>query len=550
MNVEGGLQINDLWGVARRRGKLAALTALLILLASYWLAMALPNVYTSYATVLVEPQAVAEDLVRAGVKDSDLNARLHLMAAEILSRPRLSRIIDEFGLYKEESEYMLRDEIIDLMRARVRVEPVIPELEQGTHRRETEINEFQIFFDDYDSKMAMNVAQRLANDFIQSHIDARVKTSQKSLEFIQDELDRLASRIRVVEADIAKVKGENPGKLPEDLAANQRRLERTLGDLAVAQRVLSEAISDEGFYKSQLSSAALGGTNDEASPARRLETLKLELAEYKSRGFTEKHPDVIKTKAEIAALEATVAKIDASGADPSQPSSLLYQQTEAQARRATLRRKSAEEEIARLKGLAAQIENLIATTPGVAEQLDGLNREYEHLFSSFQDFSNRYLEASVQAQLERRQLGEQFRVLEAAFEAFEPSAPNRVLILVLGAFFGIAVGLGVALLREATDTSVHDARQLQNRLQLPVLAAIPKIWLESDRVALRNKRLREVVATLSVVLFAVAGGAVNYVWVNGLPGFLKGPPAVQDAPAAPAAAPVPEAAPPPSDGGS
>ena len=520
MNVEGGLQITDLWGVARRRGKLVALTALLVFLASYWLAMALPNVYTSYATVLVEPQAVDEELVRAGVKSSDINARLHLMTAEILSRPRLSRIIDEFKLYQEESEYMLRDEVIDLMRSRIRVQPVVPELEQGNRRRELEINEFQLFFDDYDSQMAMNVAQRLANDFIQSHIEARVKVSQKSLEFIQDELDRLAERIRVVEADIAKVKNENPGKLPEDFAANQRRLERALGDLALAQRVLTEAISDEAFYKSQLASASLGATNDETSPARRLELLKLQLAEFQSRGFTEKHPDMVKTRAEIEALEATVAALENSDGDEAHGGSLLFQQTQAQARRATLRRQAAEEEIARLKRLALQIETLLGATPAVAEQLDGLNREYEHLFGSFQDFSNRYLEASVQAQLERRQLGEQFRVLEAAFEAFEPSAPNRLLILILGLLFGCAVGVGVGLLMEATDTSAHDARQLQSRLQLPVLASIPRIWLESDRIALRNKRLREAAATASLVGFALVGGAVSYLWVNGMPGFV------------------------------
>jgi polysaccharide chain length determinant protein (PEP-CTERM system associated) len=524
MNVEGGLQITDLKGIARRRGKVAALTALLIFLASYWLAMALPNVYTSYATVLVEPQAVAEDLVRAGVQDSDLNERLHLMTAEILSRPRLSRIIDELDLYPEESEYMLRDEVIDLMRARVRVEPVIPELEQGTasRRRELVINEFQIYFDDYSSEVAMNVAQKLANDFIESHIDARVQTSQKSLDFIQGELDRLAQRISVVEADIARVKNENPGSLPEDFTANQRRLERVLGDLAHSQRILAEVMSDEAFYKSQLASASAYGTsNDDASPVRKLELLKLDLADYKSRGFTEKHPDVVKTRAEIEELEATVAALVATGEDEMLAGSPLLQQTHAQARRAVLRREALEEEIARLQGLAEEIEGYIAGTPAVAEQLDALNREYEHLFGSFQDFSKRHLEATVQAQLERRQLGEQFRVLEAAFEAFEPSAPNRILILLLGALFGLAVGVGVGLVIETTDTSAHDARQLQTRLQLPVLALIPKIWLESDRFELRRRRLREALAAASLVAFALVGGAINYLWVNGLPSFVE-----------------------------
>src|SRR4030095_17153115 len=121
----------------------------------YWIAMALPNVYTSYATVLVERRAVAEERVKAGVAQSDINQRLHLMTAQILARPRLSKIIDDLGLYKEESNYRLREEVIDLMRRDVRVEPVVPELEQKSARtREVAINEFRILFDNYDPVVA------------------------------------------------------------------------------------------------------------------------------------------------------------------------------------------------------------------------------------------------------------------------------------------------------------------------------------------------------------------------------------------------------------
>ena len=133
------LQISDLGGILRRRAKAVGATALGVSLAVYWIAMALPNVYTSYATVLVEPQAVAEELVKAGVAQSDINQRLHLMTAQILARPRLSKIIDDLGLYKDESKYLLREELIDLMRRDVRVQPVIPELEQRSARsREVE----------------------------------------------------------------------------------------------------------------------------------------------------------------------------------------------------------------------------------------------------------------------------------------------------------------------------------------------------------------------------------------------------------------------------
>ena len=46
----------------------------------------------------------------------------------------------------------------------------------------------------------------------------------------------------------------------------------------------------------------------------------------------------------------------------------------------------------------------------------------------------------VQADMERRQLGEQFRVLEAAYIAPEPASPNRILMILIGGFFAVAVG--------------------------------------------------------------------------------------------------------------
>jgi hypothetical protein len=133
----------------------------------------------------------------------------------------------------------------------------------------------------------------------------------------------------------------------------------------------------------------------------------------------------------------------------------------------------------------------------------------------------------VQANLERRQLGEQFRVLEAAFLAPEPAAPNRIVIIVIGMIFGLAMGGGLGIVLEAVDASIHEARQLQASLNIPVLASIPQIWFESDRLKQRRARLRTAAATAALVMFALVGGAANYVWVNGMPVRISAPDAQQ-----------------------
>jgi polysaccharide chain length determinant protein (PEP-CTERM system associated) len=527
MNVEAGLQVADIWGIVHRRGKVIAMTSLVLMLSAYWIAMALPNEYSSYATVLVEPQTVDPDLVSSAVAASDLNTRLALMSARILSRSRLSGIIDKLDLYPEESTYMQRQEIIDLMRGMVNVAPVASALAQGTQSKTPEtINQFKISFSDRDPRVAMQVTRTLSNDFIEQHIEDRISISQKSLEFIEEELSRLAKRIRDVEARVAEVKADNTGRLPEDMVASQHRLERLTTDLAFVQRTHAESTSDEAFFRSQVNNAEAVSRHEEVSPARRLTGLDVVLTDYKARGYTDKHPDVVKAQQEVLEIRAFMARQQAASEDDSEAGSeptlsFSQQSAEAERRRAELRRQAAEEEIGRVQAAMDDVQLMLAETPAVAELLSGLEREYKHLFGSYQDFSNRQLEATVQAQLERRQLGEHFRVLEAAFIAPNPSSPDRLMIIALGVVFAVAVGAGLGILLESVDGSFHSARQLQSAIGIPVLAAIPRISLEADLAALRRSRIRSAIGATVITAFALTGGFINYMWVNGAPGFLS-----------------------------
>ena len=90
MDTGQSIQVSDLLGVVRRRGRLIVATAGAVILAMYWIAMALPNQYTASSTILVEPQSIDEKLVTAGVRSSDLNERLGIMTAQILRRASAS----------------------------------------------------------------------------------------------------------------------------------------------------------------------------------------------------------------------------------------------------------------------------------------------------------------------------------------------------------------------------------------------------------------------------------------------------------------------------
>ena len=198
-------------------------------------------------------------------------------------------------------------------------------------------------------------------------------------------------------------------------------------------------------------------------------------------------------------------------------------------------------EIAGLKAEEQEVQRRTDRIPGVAAELDDLERQWRQLSKNLGDFENRRLEAAVQANLERRQLGEQFRILEPASPPPGPSAPNRILILVLGLLFGVVFGVGAGVAREALGGSLHGVSEVQSALSIPVLAAIPAISFAAD---IERKRRRKVWTAALVCIIAFvnfAGGIGGYFYVNGTPGWLK-PDVVEEASEDPVPADVPEEA--------
>ena len=375
MTEEQGFKLGDLRSVIRRRMPVMAPIAGGIFLLSIVVSALLPNLFMASATLLVEPQSISKKLVESGVAESDLNDRLHLMTMQILSRPRLSKVIDDLKLYPDESQEMTREEVIELMRTHIRVEPVLPELETPELRRnrEVEINTFRLYFSANSPQTAAAVANRLANDFIDEHIKERVQISGDTSEFFEAELQRLQARMRELETQTAQIKADNPGRLPEDMLSNQRLLENAIGNLRQTQRDLAQAQSDEAFYRQQsLQAQAVAPINDEANPGRRIDLLRMKLGEFRSRGFTDKHPDVVATQQEIDQLQQ---RVDTEGGSKEAPRSLPQQQAEAEMRRAAARGQAAQSDVDRLQKQVGDLQSQLATTPRVEEQLTALQRE-------------------------------------------------------------------------------------------------------------------------------------------------------------------------------
>ena len=354
---EQSFSLNDVVAIFRRRFRLVAAIALSVLLASIFIAAILRDEYTVYATILVEPQSISRKLVETDEEKANVMNRLHLMTMQILSRARLSKVIDDLHLYEKESAEKTREEVIEMMRKRIHVEPVLPEIPDPDLKRQLtiDVNTFRLFFRHDNASIAAAVANRLSNDFIDEHIKERVQSSGDTADFVDSEMQRLVARLRELESQIAQVKAQNAGSLPEDVVANQRQVERAFDALSLASQRLAEAQSDQAFYNQQATMARESGSggldrsNVVLSPSQRLQQLENALGEARGRGLTDRHPDVVSIRAEMEEVRARISRGDKDEASERPPVSVAEQQARAEAQRAALRIESSAKEVARLQ---------------------------------------------------------------------------------------------------------------------------------------------------------------------------------------------------------
>jgi uncharacterized protein involved in exopolysaccharide biosynthesis len=222
--------------------------------------------------------------------------------------------------------------------------------------------------------------------------------------------------------------------------------------------------------------AGMRGTPAETAQSRVL-ALRRELAEVQL-SFTDKHPEVIRLKDELATAE------NAAAAERARPVSdrmaMLNANPEYRAlvkdREATRLRLG--ELRTQQKGIGAQIaayQSRVEAAPRVEQQLVSLQREYELERAAYGDLTQKKQAALLNEELQRKQGGEQFAVLVPAGLPDEPFKPKPFRVMLMALAAGLVLGAAGAIGREYLDRSVHDARGLRDEFELPVLAEIPRI---------------------------------------------------------------------------
>ncbi|EQB0081847.1 polysaccharide biosynthesis tyrosine autokinase [Acinetobacter baumannii] len=144
-----------------------------------------------------------------------------------------------------------------------------------------------------------------------------------------------------------------------------------------------------------------------------------------------------------------------------------------------------------INGQLAAINKQIGELNSTLKQLPNVQRQYLQLYREVEVKTQLYtaLLNSYQ-QLRIAKAGEigNVRIVDTAVEPVEPIKPKKLLVLILSVFVGGFIGALIALLRNMLRTGIKDSGQIENEMDLPVYATVPRSPIQESRIKILKKK--------------------------------------------------------------
>ncbi len=438
-----GWVFNHLPTILWQRRLYILFTFLTFLIGASIAAFALPTLYRSTATLLVEPQ----DLPQNVAQDPDggaIGERIAKIREQVLSRGDLITLIEQNDLYSSERQGKPMSAIIDKMRKATTVAALASDIGTSSTSGVIALN---MSFDYADPSKARDVMQSYVASFLR--IDSSNQEDQATLavRFLQDQASKLQEQVQTVENQITVLKARNGAALTP---------------------ATSSPFLDTGSYSAQI--VALESQNRELlreanRPAQR--DTQMAAAEAALAGalgqYSDRHPDVIAARARLDALRRATA----SGGDSSGSAAIAAQIRDNNSAIASLR-------AAKSGALASANASMMgqARAPAILEQASQLESRAIALRDQLKTVSDDLLKAQNSSRMANEQRAARLSLVEPPNLPDEPNWPNRPLVIGAGALFGLILGFLLAMVVELIDRPLRSPAQIE-AMNVPVLGIVP-----------------------------------------------------------------------------
>jgi protein tyrosine kinase modulator len=489
----------DAW---RRRKWPAIVVFVAVFSAAATMTVSLPNLYRATATVIVERQEVSEAFVRPSVT-AELETRLQTIREAVMSRTRLTDLIQRLHLYPELRSTVPMEALVARMRREIQLD--VKGVESQTSGRTSTIA-FTISYGGRDPETVARVANELANMYVQENTTLRAGQASQTAQFLKAQLADVRRELDGYEQRQNEFRLSHIGELPQQVDTNLASLERVNTQLRLnGENQLRLIDRRDRLERQRLDAASAPRPAAPSSPqADRLAVLTQQLADLRSKHFTDEYPDVIRVRTEMDALNQDIARHPPARTAAAPDADAASQLSASLADVATELSALKEEERA-LRQAIGQYQDRIDNVPKRQQELQDLSRDYGTTKERYDSLAKRYEEAQLAESLERGQKAEQFRILDSAIAPRDPVAPIRSRVLLLGFVFALALAVAVVIAAEKIDTTFHSVDEVRAYVSLPTLASMPLITSRGFRARKRRRAALLAVSVAVGITLLVAG---------------------------------------------
>jgi polysaccharide chain length determinant protein (PEP-CTERM system associated) len=468
------MTVQDYVAILKKRWWIIAIPAVIFPIIAYGMTFLIQPQYISQTLVLVEQQKVPESYVKAVVTE-DLSGRLATMKEQILSRSRLQPIIERFNLFANAK--MSMDDRIDLTRKNIGITPIQSEI-----ARTNGLPGFFISFKAGDPRTAQLVCGEIQSLFVSENLSDRAASAAGTTEFLKGQLADAKAKLDEQDARLAKFQQTYMGKLPGAEASNINMMASLNTQLDAATQALARMEQDRSYAESMLTlqqsqqvstAPEHGGGMAPQEQQLELQQLLSQEADLTAR-YTDDYPDVVTVRRKIRELrhQMAPAATTASASAPKPTDSVAVQQLRAQLRAMDQGIAQKKRDQAGVQGQLRLYQDRVASSPAVEEEYKSITRDNQTAQAFYDDLLGKMNQSKMATDLEKRQQGEQFRVMDEPNLPEEPSSPKRPAFVGGGLAAGLGLGLLIVGVLEYLDTALRSERDIWAFTKLPTLGVI------------------------------------------------------------------------------
>ncbi|MEW5802587.1 MAG: GNVR domain-containing protein [bacterium] len=529
------------------------------------IALVLPDIFMSKATILIENQSIPQVFVSSPVT-SYAEQRIQTITQEVMSRSRILSLMRKYDLFSQKRKYLSIDTLIEKIRHRIAIETINAEIHHQEQNRPTLLTiAFSLSFQDEDPRKAQAVANEISSYYLEKNLESREKHIQSTTKFLDEQLKDTKGELDNLQRQIAEFRQEHLEELPDFMNFNIQKIEKLNNELrsitieirslenqkiplkhriallnphesgrTISPRerltqleleraqLLSQYSGKHPLVKANMRETAIlnekrqtqtlpgsGQTLDNQAQDNqtldRLKELEIKLIELKSQ-YSPQHPSVKELTKEIDTLQDEFQKsqqqTDVDTSEDLEATNPSYVALKAELERIDMSIASLEVEKLDLEKMAQDIEEKLRTMPSVAARFNELDRDYQSAKMHYNEIMEKLLSARISQGMEEEQLGERFTVVEPAFLPDKPYKPNRILIMVLGVLIGCGLAIFLVTLHEFTDENIRDCNTLEAITGIPVLASISA--MKTPKEIARARRTKVVLTIAILCAFVIA----------------------------------------------